>query len=161
MTDLYTAVEKPEYRVESTETELDQDELLWQAKIDELFEQIISWFAPFSGLIECKIIPILINNYEEFWEDHDLPSLPQKTENVLRITFPSGKYAELLPSGPHIIGNNYEEYFAEVNLRMRNRRLVMVMVNKNSSWECAEYFGVYKPLIFTQFDQQTLNSFLL
>jgi len=160
MTDLHT-VEKPEYQIESTETELDQDELVWQAKIDELFGQITSWFAPFTGLLECKIIPILLDNYEEFWEDHDLPSLPQRTKNVLRITFPSGKYAELLPSGPHIIGNNYEEYFAEVNLRMRNRRLVMVMANKNSSWECAEYLGVYKPLAFVPFDQHVLKSFLL
>jgi hypothetical protein len=161
MTDLHTATEKPEYRVETSETELDQDELVWQAKIDELFEQIISWLAPIKDFLECKVISILLDNYEKYWEDHDLPSLPQRTKSVLRITFPSGKYAELQPSGPHIIGDNYEEYFAEVNLRMRNRRLVMVMANENSSWGCAEYFGVRKPLVFVPFNQQILKSFLL
>jgi hypothetical protein len=156
MTNAQTSLERQDYY-----SELDQDELVWQTKINELFEQIMSWFAPFSGLIECKIISILIDNYEEFWEDHDLPPLPQRTKNVLRLIFPSGKYAELLPSGPHIIGDNYEEYFAEVNLRMRNRRLVITMSNKDSSWECAEYFGVRKPLTFVPFNQQILMSFLL
>jgi hypothetical protein len=156
MTNAQTSLGRQDYYVE-----LDQDELFWQAKVNELFEQIISWLSPFSGLIECKIIPILLDNYDEFCEDNDLPALPQRTKNVLRLTFPSGKYAELLPSGPHIIGDNYEEYFAEVNLRMRNRRLVLTMLNKDSSWECAEYFGVHKPLAFVPFNQQILMLFLL
>ncbi|MEZ5671770.1 MAG: hypothetical protein R3E08_05070 [Thiotrichaceae bacterium] len=91
MTNAQTSLERQDYH-----TELDQDELVWQAKIDELFEQIISWLAPLSGLIECKIIPILLDNYEEFLEDNNLPVLPPRTKHVLRIVFPSGKYAELI-----------------------------------------------------------------
>lgn len=156
MTHAQTSLERQDYYAE-----LDQDELVWQTKINELFEQIISWLSPFSGLVECKIIPILLDNYEEFCEDHDLPALPQRTKNVLRLTFPSGKYAELLPSGPHVIGDNYEEYFAEVNLRMRSRKLVIVMAHEDSSWECAEYFGLQQPLVFVPFNQQVLRTFLL
>jgi len=161
MTDLHT-VEKPEYQIESTETELDQDELVWQAKIDELFEQIISWLAPFKGLIECKVISISLNNFEAFLEDSELPTLPIRKKSILRIIFPSGKYAELHPLGPYVMGNNYEEYFAKVTLRLNNRRFVIVMMNEGDiHWECAEYLELHEPLRLTPFNPQILISFLL
>lgn len=157
MSNTQTSLESPDFYVE-----LDQDELHWQTKIDELFQQIITWLAPFKGLIECKMISIPLNNFEVFLEDSKLPTLPIRKKTILRIVFPSGKYAELLPLGPYVMGDNYEEYFAKVTLRLNTRKFVIVMLNEaDLHWECAEYLGLHKPLEFIPLNPQMLISFLL
>jgi len=159
MTDLHTSIEKPEYRIESTETELDQEELLWQAKIDELFEQIISWLAPLG--YQCQI---LIVDMDDFIDDNDsedeivLPLL--RSKSILRIIFSEEDYAEFLPLGPYVMGENYEEYFAQVNLEIGEYNFIIATKDKHSPWEIAEYLGFGKPRLYSPLNQERLTNAL-
>ena len=158
MTDLHT-VEKPEYQIESTETELDQDELVWQAKIDELFGQIMSWLTPLGYQYQ-----ILIVSMDDFVDDNDsedeiiLPLL--RSKSILRITFSEDDYAEFLPLGPYVMGENYEEYFAQVDLEIGEYNFIIAMKDKQSSWEIAEYLGFDKPRSFYSLNQEQLKMIL-
>lgn len=153
---------QPSLEEQECYAEIDQDELLWQTKIDMLFQQIIAWLIPFEGIIECKLLAIPLNNFEAFLEGSKLPVLATKKQNVLRIIFPSGKHADLLPFGPYVMGNNYGEYFAKVSVRLGNRKLVIVMENEcDTYWKCAEYRELHEPLELIPFNLQTLTSFLL
>lgn len=123
------------------------NKLLWQSKIDELFDQIILWLEPFKELVECKIVSIPLSKYNED------KSLNIKDKTILRVTFSGGKYVEFMPFGPYSLGYNDEECFAKVTVRLSDRRIKMVIVLTNlndSKWNCANM----------SFDKKMLYSFL-
>jgi hypothetical protein len=146
-------------------TKTDADDILWENKVSDLFVDILQWFLPHKGLVDCEVISYVVPDFREYWdaetvEEYRDKTFPEEIKSYLRINLPSGNYATFLPSGPNIVGDNYEEYFAEVNLRMRQRRLVLVLKNKDSMWECALYHGVRVPLEFTPFNEVALKKFL-
>lgn len=144
---------------------LENDDILSKNKVSDLFVDILQWLLPHKGLVDCEVISYVVPNFREYWDTETLEEygdkiFSEKIKSYLRIKFPSGNFATFLPSGTNIVGDNHEEYFAEVNLRMRQRRLVLVLKNKDSSWECALYRGVREALEFTTFDETVLKKFL-
>jgi len=144
---------------------LENDDILSKNKVSDLFVDILQWLLPHKGLVDCEVISYVVPDFREYWdaetvEEYSDKTFPEEITSYLQINFPSGNFATFLPSGPNIVGDNYEEYFAEVNLRMRQRRLVLVLKNKDSSWECVLYHGVRVPLEFTPFNEVALKKFL-
>ncbi len=152
MTNAQTSLGRQDYYAE-----LDQDELVWQTKINELFGQIMSWFAPLG--YQCQVLVVSVDDFVDDNEDETvLPLL--RSKSILRITFSEGDYAEFLPLGPYVMGENYEEYFVQVDLEIGEYNFAIVMKDKHSSWEIAEYLGYGKPKSFSSLNQEQLKMVL-
>jgi len=128
----------------------DADDLLWEAKTNNLFDQIISWLTTYTNIVTCNVITIPLGSFYF-----------KRYKNILRVTFSSGKYTEFLPLGPYVMGNNGEGYFAKISLRINNRKYEIVNYNeKDDDWQIAEYIEYNRPLVFSPFNKTSLEMVL-
>jgi hypothetical protein len=143
----------------------DVDLILWEVIVSDLFVEIMQWLLPYKKL-KCEVITFVVPDFKEYREDDGDIECPfpktttEKTKSILRVTFPDGQYADFLPSGPHVVGQDYEDYLMEVVVGIGNRKLILVLTDENAKFKGAVYKNVETPLEFSKFNKNVLKDFL-
>jgi hypothetical protein len=140
------------------ELELNQDELLCQINLHELYKKITLWLDVIG--LQCQLIRVDMDDFVDDGEDEvDLPLI--RSKSILRVLLSTDDHVDFLPLVPYVMGDNQVDYFAQVDFEIGERKYILVMKDKNGSWDIAEYMGYGKPKQFSSLSQVNLSRLFI
>jgi len=118
----------------------------WIKKVDNLFSLIKDWIGPLENNNYLKLSYSDISISEE--------SLGRYNLRKMEIIFFNNEKVELIPIGLHVIGAS-----GRIDLKMGERKIMIVGSTDSSGWLFAEREGRGKPKTWT-FDEDNFNEIL-
>ena len=138
------------------ELHLNQDELSCQINLHELYKKITLWLDVIG--LQCQLVRVDMGDFIDDNDDKDEFDLPFiRSKIILRVMLSADDYVDFLPFGPYVSGDNQENYFAQVNIEIGERNYILVMRDRNGSWDIAEYLGYGKPQQFSSLSQANFS----